>query len=297
MKTDFQVILYYKYIQISDPIRFVSEHKDWCQRLNLKGRVLVATEGINGTLEGKISDIARYCEILLAMPGFADINIKKSPGTGTAFPKLKVKVRSEIVTSSLGEQDIDPTKLTGKYLLSEELHEWFEQGKKFYIVDMRNDYEQAAGLFQNSVLPGMGHFRDLSSTVGNLIHLKGETVVTVCTGGVRCEKASGFLVRNNFADVYQLKDGIVTYMEKYPNQHFKGKLYVFDQRILMGFNTDSLEHEVQGRCDKCGASSENYVNCFYDECHRHYICCVDCLTDGVSFCKETCRESTTAIGK
>jgi UPF0176 protein len=286
----FTVILYYKYIYIADPKKLVSQQKALCSKLGLTGRILIAHEGINGTLEGTDEAIADYCENLALNPLFEDISIKRSSGTGSAFPKLMVKVRDEIVSSHISKEAIDPNRKTGKYLTSEELHEWFKSAREFYIVDMRNDYETSAGLFENSIPSGLGNFRDLPHVLDSLAHLRDKTVLTVCTGGVRCEKASAFLVENGFSDVYQLKDGIVTYMEKYPNQHFKGKLYVFDQRVLMGFNTESPEHEVIGRCRHCGKSSEHFVNCANDDCHLHFISCEPCMVDKLAFCSNTCKE-------
>lgn len=162
---------------------------------------------------------------------------------------------------------------------------------------MRNDYEQLVGMFKNSIPSGMVYFRDLPNILPKLEHLRNETVLTVCTGGVRCEKASGFLVQKGFNDVYQLYGGIVTYMEKYPNEDFLGKLYVFDQRVVMGFNTDDPKHVVIGRCDKCGEVSENYVNCADDLCHRHFICCEGCLINGLPFCNVKCEVNVKQLVK
>lgn len=288
----FKVILFYKYVHIPDPQGLAFRQRTLCQDFSLKGRILVSEEGINATLEGLSENIDKYCRIFLEDPLFADIKIKISDGAGDSFPKLSVKVRNEIVASHL--PNIDPRIRTGKYLTVEELHQWFESGKEFYIVDMRNDYETQAGHFQNSILSKMANFRYLPEFVESIRHLKDKTILTVCTGGVRCEKASAFLIENGFSGVYQLKDGIVTYMEKYPNQHFKGKLYVFDKRVLVGFNTESVEHEVIGRCAKCGVLSESYVNCAYDECHLHFICCDNCLENGKAFCQTQCMEKVLA---
>ncbi len=273
----------------------MNQQRELCQRLNLKGRIIVANEGINGTVEGSVEDTEAYVHALKSDPRFADTHIKRSQGNGQAFPKLSIKARPEIVSLHLGEEDINPRQTTGKYLQPEELHEWFVNQKEFYIVDMRNDYEQRVGHFAGSVLPRLGNFRDLPQLLADLEHLKDKTVVTVCTGGVRCEKASGFLVKHGFNNVYQLSGGIVSYMEKYPNQHFLGKLYVFDQRIIMGFNTDSPEHVVIGRCAKCDKPSEHYINCGNNKCHLHFICCQNCLeTDEVGYCSQDCREAVMA---
>lgn len=288
MENNYQVLLYYKYVDIEDPQAVMEEQKALCEELVLKGRIIVATEGINGTLEGTVENTEKYISEMNKIPAFNDINYKKSPGNGNAFPKLSVKVRPEIVSAYMPE--LNPNKITGKYISADELHKWFEEKREFYIVDMRNDYEYNAGYFEGSMFSGFSNFRDLKSATKNLAHLKDKTVVTVCTGGVRCEKASGFLVQEGFADVYQLKDGIQTYMEKYPNKHFKGKLYVFDGRITIGFNTNSPEHEIVGRCLLCNKPSDSYVNCANEKCHKHFICCEDCRDEvsGLSFCSDNC---------
>lgn len=304
----YKILLYYKYITIDDPKKLCEDQRTLCQRLGLTGRIIVATEGINGTVEGTDVDVEKYMKVMKRDVRFTDVKFKVSEGTGDAFPKLRVRVRPEIVSLHLGDQDIDPTKITGKYITAEQLHEWiwgrhdcFEgfdhnnriasEGKKFYIIDMRNDYEYAVGRFENSLFPGMQNFRYLREQLPELEHLKNKTVVTVCTGGVRCEKASGFLLTQGFNDVYQLKDGIVSYMEKYPNLDFKGKLYVFDKRLVMGFNTDDNQHEIIGTCKKCGVQSERFINCLDDDCARHFILCESCSTEnGRAYCPMGCRE-------
>lgn len=285
----YKIILFYKYIHIDEPEELMQKQKEVCQRLNLKGRMIIASEGINATLEGTQENIKKYCDELLKNPLFSGTHIKISDGTGEAFPKLSIKVRDEIVASGL--DDLNPTKVTGKYILAEELHSWIKNKKEFYIVDMRNDYEQRVGYFENSILSNMESFKDLPELLPKLKHLKNKTIVTVCTGGVRCEKASGFLVTNGFAKVYQLYGGIVTYMEKYPNEHFKGGLYVFDNRLVIAFNMEDLKREIVGRCAKCSQPSENYINCKDDFCHRHFICCIKCVDgDNKAFCPMGCRD-------
>lgn len=284
----FQVLLYYLYCDIADPDQFMLDQKELCQRLGLKGRIIVAREGINGTVEGTVENTEEYCRVMHSDPRFAELWFKKSEGNGQAFPKLSVKIRPEIVSSYWGK-DLNPRQQTGKYLSADELYEWFQSGKEFYIVDMRNDYEHLSGHFEASLLPHLANFRDLEQELEHLSHLKDKTVLTVCTGGVRCEKASAFLVKNDFKDVYQLHGGIVSYMEKYPNQHFKGKLYVFDGRITMGFNVDSEEHVVIGKCGLCAQPSDHYINCANLRCHKHVICCEDCLDEsGTGYCAK-CR--------
>lgn len=290
MDSKYQVLLYYKYVAIPNPEEVRDSQRILCEKLKLKGRIIIASEGVNGTIEGETQATEKYIAEMEKHPLFKNTHYKRSTGTGDAFPKLKVKYRPEIVTSGLNE--VSPTITTGKYLTAEQLHSWFEEKREFYIVDMRNDYEYASGYFENFIPSGIHNFFDIKEVLPKLAHLKEKTIVTVCTGGVRCEKASGLLVINGFKDVYQLLDGIQTYMEKYPNQHFKGKLYVFDNRLTVGFNTDSNEHTIVGVCEKCNVSCDTYTNCEYDMCHYHYLCCDNCKDNetGLAFCKAECKE-------
>ena len=290
-----QILLYYLYTPIEDAVAFRDAQRALCVELGLTGRIIVAPEGINGTVEGTVEATEQYVKVMNGTPRFVSMSFKRSTGSGSSFPRLSIKARSELVSAHLGADDVNPAELTATHLSAEELHQWFVGGKEFYIVDMRNDYEHAVGHFEGSLLPTLANFRDLPEVMPELEHLKGKTVVTVCTGGVRCEKASGYLLTKGFADVYQLDGGIVTYMEKYPNEHFLGKLYVFDSRITMGFNTDSEEHVVIGKCLLCSKTCDDYVNCANLGCHKHFICCEDCLDEsGAAFCSAECKAKLLA---
>ena len=289
MKDIFTILLFYKYIQIEDPERVRDWQRSVCQKLNLTGRLIIAHEGINVTLEGTTENVLEYIKELETDSRFSGIHFKKSAGTGDAFPKLSVKVRKEIVSLHL-KDDIDPNQITGKHLAPEELKQWYESGKEFYVIDMRNDYEFKVGRFKDSVLMPIQNFRDIPSALSYIEHLKGKTVLPVCTGGVRCEKASGLLVREGFKDVYQLHGGIVNYMEKFPAQEFEGTLYVFDKRTTMDFDPKD-KHKVVGVCDTCKMSTEAFANCRNKQCNKKILCCTDCrMEDGTAFCSENCKE-------
>ncbi len=291
---EFQIFLFYKYVRIDNP----QETRDWlfalCTRLGIKGRLIVATEGINITLEGKVQNTEAFIIELERDERFLNIHFKRSIGTGDSFPRLSVKVRDEIVSLHLGTCDIDPNSLTGTHLSPEALHTWIADKKEFYIIDMRNAYEHAVGKFKDSICLPMNNFRDLQKVVKSLSHVKNKTVLTVCTGGVRCEKASGYLLSQGFTDVYQLDGGIVSYMEKYPNEDFEGKLYVFDGRVAMGFYTDDPKHVVIGTCEQCGAKSENIVDCRSGTCNGQFIICDECEKEqldekGITYCPKGCQ--------
>ncbi len=295
---DYEIILYYNYTSVADPEGFMMWHKKLCAELGLKGRIHIAKEGINGTLEGTHENVAKYCEALLAQDGgegtfgnFSSTTFKRSEGTpdGTAFTKMKVKVRQEVVSLKLiesaegdSDEDIDPNKTTGTHLKPEDLKKWYESGEDFTIVDMRNDYEYKVGHFRNSVNPKLINFRDLPKAMPALEEIKkaslaGKKVLTVCTGGIRCEKASGYLIKKGFENVYQLDGGMHMYMEKFPGEDFLGKLYVFDGREAVEFaSAKGLPREVVGKCDTCGGTTETFTNCANDECHMKMLCCENC---------------------
>ncbi len=303
---DYTVILFYNYVRIDEPQVLMEEQRQLCQSLGLKGRILIAHEGINATLEGRSENIEKYCRSFLedtkyhettGKPSrFADTHIKRSRGTldGSAFRRLVVKVRKEVVALGLpNEEDINPREVTGTHLKPEELHQWFalqkENKKDFVIIDMRNDYEHRSGHFKDSVLPPMQNFRDLPKVLPTLEHLKDKTVVTVCTGGIRCEKASGYLIEKGFKDVYQLDGGIVTYMEQFENVekaptgepagNYHGSLYVFDERTTVAF-TPQDKRKVIGTCERCSTASEMYMNCSNDDCYTKFIVCSACKKAG-----------------
>ncbi|MEY2664209.1 MAG: hypothetical protein RIT04_17 [Candidatus Parcubacteria bacterium] len=296
----YTILLYYKYVDIAEPHKLMAAQRAILERLGAKGRIIVGTEGINGTFEATTENCEKYIEYMRNDPearsfaDFSDIHFKKSTGTqdGTAFPRLSVKVRKELVSAHLDEQDVDPKKVTGKRLKPEDLHAWYEAGKDFTIIDMRNGYEHIVGQFEGSVLPKLSNFRDLPKAVDEEFVPAGlhkKTVLTVCTGGVRCEKASGYLVSRGFEDVYQLDGGIVSYMEKYPGKDFLGSLYVFDKRKVMNFDEKApSKHTIIGTCAHCKKPSERYVNCMNQSCHKHCIVCEVCAPDENAATCTTC---------
>lgn len=281
----YTVLLYYKYVEITDPKTLRDEQFFLCEKLGLKGRIIISTEGINGTVEGLNADIGTYIEKIKSDPRFADIDFKHSIGTGKLFPKLSVRVRSEIVTFGTGMTDGKFKR--GEYITPDQLQKWFDEKKDFVIMDMRNNYEHAVGHFENSVRMPVENFREIPSEVEKFSNLKDKTIVSVCTGGVRCEKATSYLIERGFENLHQLEGGIVRYLEKYPGKKFKGSLYVFDGRVVVNYDSPE-QHVVVGRCRLCDTPSENCLNCEYLSCHNHLICCKKCSEDGV-FCSTNCE--------
>lgn len=293
---NFQVLLFYKYVEIADPESLKAYYVALCKKYNLIGRTIVAHEGINSSVEGTVEDTENFLKEFLVDPRFTGMQIKRSKGNGTSFPRLSVKVRPEIVATQFGKE-IDPTKETGKYLKPEELHEWYENQKDFVVVDMRNSYEYESGHFKGSIDPGMDASRELPHKIKELEekieNIKDKTVLTVCTGGVRCEKMSAYLMKEGFKDVHQLDGGMHSYMEKYPGKNFRGTLFTFDNRLTMNFGGD---REIIGTCKRCEEKVEKYQNCANAECNMLFLICDDCMSsEGPGFCSERCEKSTVRV--
>jgi UPF0176 protein len=282
----YQVLLFYKYVTIENPEALAERFRVLMKQYELKGRVIVATEGVNATMEGLTQHTEDFLKDLFEDERLADIVVKRSVGTGASFTRLSVKVRDEIVSTKFDPKEVDPRLKTAPRISPEELRTWYEEQKDFVIVDMRNDYEYQSGHFKDSINLGLAASRDLPAALEKIEPLKNKTVLTVCTGGIRCEKMSALLEAKGFTDVYQLENGMHGYMEQYPGKDFLGALYTFDNRLTMHFGG---EREVIGTCRLCEAKTESYVNCANNACHLHYLLCSECSASGRTACSEACE--------
>ena len=288
---DYIVILFYKFVDLADPKAVADAHKAKCLELGMKGRMIVAEEGVNGTFEGTSEAVEAYKAFVNSDERFAGILIKESAGTGSAFPKLSIKVRKEVVTLGAGRFNVAAE--TAAELPASELQKWYENDEDFVVLDLRNDYEIASGKFDRTIDPGLANFRDLPAKIAELGDLKDKKVVTVCTGGIRCEKATCLLKQEGFNDIYQLKDGIHTYMQEYPGEHFKGTLFVFDNRMATRV-VDGVETEVIGACTFCKNATENY--CCDDTVRpsKKILCCENCYEERKDSLRSTADERALA---
>ena len=284
---EYTVLLYYKYVLIDDPEAFMCEHLNWCNGHEIKGRVFVAKEGINGTVSGKTENIEKYKNHLKSYKIFEDIFFKEDEEDKCAFNKMHVRVKEEIVHSELENTSLENG---GKRLTPEELLEFYESGKDFIIVDARNWYESKIGKFKNAVTPQMKNFREWKNVANELASYKDKTIVTYCTGGIRCEKASAYLVEQGFQDVYQLDGGIVTYAKKFPDTYWQGGIFVFDERRVVDPNTKK-ELKYISSCHFCGKLTSYYINCHNLDCDKIIVCCHDCKVENDYCCSDECRES------
>lgn len=287
----YRILLYYKYTTIEDYEAIAAEHLEFCKALGLKGRILIAKEGINGTVSGTVEQTNAYIKHMHANPLFADMVFKIDEAPKHAFRKMKVKARKEIVNWSMEEQDdVDPNQMTGKYLSPKEWHELIQQ-EDVIIIDGRNDYEYDIGHFKGAIRPGVETTREFPQWIReNLSEFKDKKVLTYCTGGIRCEKLSGFLVKEGFQDVSQLHGGIVTYGKdpEVRGEGWEGKCYVFDERIAVPIN--QVEDKVIANCYHCGKPHDRYVNCANPFCHKQHVCCEECEPLHKRSCSTECME-------
>lgn len=287
---NYRVLLYYKYVNIEDPQAVRDEHYEFCKAHNLLGRIIIAHEGINGTVSGTVEDTQSYIDWMNQHPLFSDTVFKIDPYDEHAFPKLKVKVRPELVNLSL-ENDLNPLEKTGNYLKPEEFYNYMLD-EKTIVIDARNDYEYDLGHFRGAVRPDIKVFRELPEWIKeNRQMFENKRILTYCTGGVRCEKFSGWLKEEGFEDVHQLEGGIVTYGydPKVQGQLWDGMMYVFDNRISVPVNR--VEHVVVGKDYFDGAPCERYVNCGNPDCNKQILCSEENEHKYLRGCSDECRRS------
>ena len=285
-----KIILYYGFAPLEDPAAIQMWQKTLCESLNLKGRILISKHGINGTLGGTLADLKKYISQTKQYPAFRKIDFKWSKGTGDDFPRLKVKVRDEIVTFKTPDEiQVDSKGIVGggKHLTPEQVHELIEvRGEEVTFFDGRNAFEAEIGRFKDAVVPNTSTTRDFIEELesGKYDHLKEKPIVTYCTGGIRCEILSTLMINRGFKEVYQIKGGIVRYGEQFGDSGlWEGSLYVFDKRMSVNFTEDA---KTIGSCEKCSAPTSKFFNCSNLACRKLILLCDD---HGAEILDETCE--------
>lgn len=206
--------------------------KEKAEQLQVKGTILLGTEGINASLAGKAPELHAFIAYVRSFSAYHDLEFKESVSEAMPFTKLVVRIKPEIVT--MGKDAVCPQKHTAPYLAPEVLKQWYEEEKDFVLLDARNNYEFAVGTFDEAIELNMESFREFPDAVLSLPQaMKDKAVVTFCTGGIRCEKAAEFMLQKGFQQVYQLEGGILNYFEKVGGDHFHGDCFVFDKRLTV----------------------------------------------------------------
>lgn len=282
-----KTLSFYRYLAIENPSEFRDDlFRKWSE-LNCFGRIYIAREGINAQMSVPEHKLDEFLNQLNSIPGLTEMPIKYAiVDDGKSFYKLTIKVRPKIVADGLENDTYDLSKV-GKHLSALEFHDL--AGKpETVVIDMRNHYESEIGRFENAVCPDADTFKDaIQVVIRDFEQQKDKKILLYCTGGIRCEKASSFLLHNGFTDVSQLYGGIIEYAQQIRHlglqSKFIGKNFVFDERLGETINGQIISH-----CHQCGKPADTHVNCANDDCHLLFIQCSECADKYDKCCSEEC---------
>ena len=247
IKSKFTIITFYQFNKINDIINIKNELVHFCKFNKIKGTIILAEEGINGTIAGLFENIKKFESHLLSL-GFANYNPKYSYSKFMPFFRLKIRNKKEIVT--LRSKDVDPENITGKKIKPQDWNNLISD-KETILIDVRNNFEVEMGTFKNSINPNTKSFTEFKSYLkNNLNKAKNKKIAMFCTGGIRCEKISSYMIKKGFKDVNQLHGGILSYLEKtsHENSLWKGECFVFDNRVSV---KNELKDGTYELCHAC----------------------------------------------
>ena len=295
-----KIILYYKFTPIADPQAVMLWQKTLCDSLNLRGRILISSQGINGTVGGDINDVKTYVKTTKQFTGFKDMVFKWSDGSRENFPRMSVRIRKELVGFHAADEiTVDEAGVVGggKHLKPRQVNELVKQfGDDVVFFDGRNAHEARVGKFKNAVVPDTNTSRDFVPELesGKYDDLKDKKVVTYCTGGIRCEVLSSMMKQRGFKEVYQIDGGIVKYGEAYGDDGlWEGSLRVFDDRMTVEFSDHA---KIIGECTHCQSKTSNFENCAYPQCNDLVLICEICKLDQSKlFHTASCREKSLLL--
>lgn len=282
----YMIVLFYKYTEINNPTALIAWHREFCTPRGIKGRIFIATEGINATLGGPDAAIEEYCTALSTRPEFKEqvIDFKYSAGDAHAFPRLKVVPKAQLVNFGV---TIDLTTTPGgTHVTPTQAHELIKNNPGDLVVfDIRNSYETIVGTFTNAITPQIKYFRDLPRAIEEHADtLRNKRVLMCCTGGIRCEKGSAYLKQQNIAqEVYQLEGGIHRYLEQYPDGYFRGSNYVFDERVVL-----PSTNTIISTCARCATACNSMINCLNALCNKQFVVCDPCRITSGDCCSVPC---------
>ncbi len=284
----FQTLLYYCYSPIADAEQFAADHLKFCKSLGLVGRIIVADEGLNGTVSGTSEACKAYMDAVYADGRFNATEFKIDNVEEPSFIKMHCRYKPEIVHSGLRDPHIiNPNKQTGIHLEPKDFMEMKDRDD-VVILDVRSNYEHSLGKFKNAVTLDIENFREFPEKIAELEKYKDKKILTYCTGGIKCEKASALLLHEGFPEVYQLHGGIIKYGKEAGGKDFDGQCYVFDNRVAVEVN--SVNPVVISKCYNCGTTTSKMINCANPECNEHFTQCDECGTIMDGCCSDVCKE-------
>ena len=244
----FTIAALYHFAPVADPVQMQSTVKMRCEELEIKGTLLIANEGINGTISGAAANIDSILDFLSSIPEFADLVWKLSTSPEQPFARLKVRLKREIVT--MGQPDVDPRGAVGQYIEPEDWND-FISAEDVVVIDTRNDYEVSIGTFDGAIDPKTKSFREFPSWwEDNKQRFANQKVAMFCTGGIRCEKSTSYLRSQGIEEVFHLKGGILKYLEEVPEEKsvWNGECFVFDGRVSVGHGLEIGPHQLCYGC-------------------------------------------------
>ena len=286
---------FYQYAKIDDPKFFRDEMYKNLDPLKVFGRIYVAHEGINAQLSVPSNKFELFKKYLDTIPFLNDVRLniavddpdKDRDKFGKGFWVLKIKVRDKIVADGITDPSFNMDN-KGKYVDAKQFNQ-LTNDPGTIVVDMRNHYEYEVGHFENAIEVPSDTFREqLPMSVDMLKDKKESNIIMYCTGGIRCEKASAYMLYNGFKNVFHLEGGIINYANKVKEENlenkFKGKNFVFDDRL-----GERVGAEVISHCHQCGKPCDTHINCKNDGCHLLFIQCDDCAKKYDGCCSEECK--------
>ena len=282
-------VSFYQYFPIADPKAFRDQLYIELNKLNVFGRIYVAHEGINAQISVLQSNFEAFRYYLYSFPPLNNLRLNNAiDDDGKSFWVLKIKVRDKIVADGIRDQSFSMEK-KGHYVNAEQMNELMKDPETV-VIDMRNHYEYEVGHFENAIEIPSDTFRDqLPMAVDMMKEKKDKNIIMYCTGGIRCEKASAFLLHKGFDHVYHLEGGIINYARQIKEQglesKFIGKNFVFDDRLGERITEDIIAH-----CHQCGKPSDTHINCTNEACHLLFIQCEECNKKYEGCCSTECQE-------
>lgn len=282
----YEVILYYNFTPVEHPEIFCKEHRKFLKNLDVKGRVYISSEGINGTLAGTQEKIEQYKSFLTGLKGFENTEFKTDECDDIPFAKLICKIREQIV--ALHVDGLNPAD-GGYHLSPAEWRKVMESGEDYVMIDVRNNYESVVGHFEGALKPDVENFYDFPQWLDESGIPKEKKVLMYCTGGIRCEKFSVLMKQKGWGDVNQLHGGILNYAKEEEGVHFKGKCFVFDDRLVVPVNSKDISPIA--RCEITGKPADTYINCANMPCNKLFVCSEEGAQIMEGCCSEECKES------
>lgn len=284
-----KTISFYNYISIPDPEAFRNELYTHFAALGVLGRIYVANEGINAQISVPGQQLSSFTEYLYTLEGFHGLRLNVAvDDNGKSFFVLDIKVRKKIVADGIEDPAFDMNR-KGRYVDAEQFNQ-LTQDPDTVVIDMRNHYEFEVGHFQKAIEVPSDTFREqLPMAVNMMKDQKHRNIIMYCTGGIRCEKASAYMLHQGFTNVFHLEGGIINYCrqanEKGLENKFIGKNFVFDDRL-----GERISPDIIARCHQCGKPADHHVNCLNSGCHLLFIQCDSCAAEYEQCCSEACRD-------